>query len=200
MDSSQERILHFPLPDYFVDCSKYFVNKKRGRKATKSTKILSLFVNKSKEESPRKEFIRCCLLRRMVKLLRLVRNNKIKKVLPHPFLGEILNVLIANLEVVLPFIEKKNLPYVENKTNMKFKSYNDAFCKFFFSKSPIKEIYKLYVEYFFATKNCADRSKELGAYCCKEQCTEDFECQTKWSKLKELLVQEADIYCSSFLE
>ncbi|OMJ67709.1 hypothetical protein SteCoe_35056 [Stentor coeruleus] len=171
---------------------------KRGRKITKSTEILSQFLDNSLNKAPRKEYVRCCLLRRLVKMIRLVLNNKIKLAL-HSSTIEILNFIESNKEELKHIINKENLPFEENKVNVKFKSYSDGYCRQFFSNTVAREIYKLYIEYLFSGQTLEQRSKDLGLYCCRKGTEENAECKEKWEKLKEILLGESEVcYEESF--
>lgn len=166
---------------------------KRGRKTTKSTEVLSQFLDKSLNKAPRKEYVRCCLLRKLVKMIRLVLNNKIKLVM-HSSTIEILNFLESNKEELNHIINREKLPFGENKANEQFKSYSDAYCKQFFSNAVVREVYRLYIEYIFSACTLKIRCKDLGVYCCKEKIGDSFECKEKWERLKEILLRESEVY------
>ncbi|OMJ79494.1 hypothetical protein SteCoe_20504 [Stentor coeruleus] len=187
-------ILQVLLPSvifpYFIQEHSNIPATKRGRRIACSTEILSEFLDKKKKKAPRKEYIRCSVLRKMIKLIRSATKSKIKIEL-HPIVIEILSLITANIEESRIMVEKNSLPFVENHENLEFKSYSDAFCKKFFSRPLAREIYKLYIEYLFIARTEDQRSKDLGIFCCDKTCN-DHDCSAKWMKMKELLLKEVE--------
>lgn len=161
---------------------------KRGRKALDLTLILSEFYSRSKKDPPRREYIRCSLLRKMLKFLRLHFKNKIKPS-SHPFFQELINIIEANEKEVKKLTAKEKLPYVENKSNLRFKSYNNEFCKNFLSSTLMWTIFIYFVEYLFACYSFEDLQKTLGIYCCKDQCLGEPQCRLKYEKVKSILYE-----------
>ncbi|OMJ70990.1 hypothetical protein SteCoe_30917 [Stentor coeruleus] len=184
-------ILLSPIFPYFIQENFKVETTKRGRKTVCSTEILSEFLDKKKKKSPRKEYIRCSILRKLIKLIRSVMKNMIKTSL-HPINIEILKLISANMDESKMMIKKDSLPYIENHTNTKFRSYNDAFCKQFFSRPLARELYKLYIEYLFIARNEEQRNKDLSVFCC-DKTKNDHDCSAKWEKLKELLLSEVEV-------
>lgn len=161
---------------------------KRGRKALDLTVILSEFYSRSKKDPPRREYIRCSILRKMLKFIRLYFRNKLKPSI-HPFYQELINLIQANEKEVKKLTAKERLPYVENKSNHKFKSYNNEFCKSFLSSSLMWTVFIYFVEYLFACYSFQDLQKALGIYCCKGLCLGEHECRSKYEKVKSILYE-----------
>lgn len=53
-------------------------DNKKGRKMTEFSKILTDFLDSTLKKKPRKEFIRCTILRKLVKIIRSVLKNHVK--------------------------------------------------------------------------------------------------------------------------
>lgn len=162
---------------------------KKGRSATEATGILSQFLDKSLEKSPRKDNIRCTLIRRIIKLIRSVIKCQIKIALNIKSL-ELLKIISTNIDELSKLVDKKNLPFIENKTNKKFKSYNSSYCRIFFSNNVIRKLYFTYIDYIFTTRTFDQRCKDLGVYCCKDKKIKSSKCTKKWEMLKNILLKE----------
>ncbi|OMJ74999.1 hypothetical protein SteCoe_25958 [Stentor coeruleus] len=162
---------------------------KKGRSTCESTEILSQFLDKSLDKSPRKDNIRCTLIRRIIKLIRSVNKCKIKISL-NPKSLKLLKIISANIDELSKLVNKKNLPYIENKTNKKYKSYNDSYCRIFFSNNVIRELYFVYIDYIFTSRTFEERCKDLNIYCCKDKRIRSSRCTKKWEKLKNILLKE----------
>ena len=163
-----------------------------GRKKSQVTKVLSLFFSQNKTTRPRKEFFRCLLLRMLTKLLRNIRKNKLPYKY-HPLIKDIINLFNENAQSLSFFIDKKNAPFVDNKTNNFFKSYNDHYCKFIFSSEIVHKVYLLFIEYSFQSNSIKQISQRFRIFCCKNECQEGMDCKIKWEKLKNILIQESFI-------
>jgi hypothetical protein len=165
---------------------------KKGRKTEKITELLSLFFNKKRTQPPRKEYIRCTLLRKIYKHLRSIKHKNFI-VTENSYIQNISKLYQGNPEEIDKIIDKPNTPFMDNKTNRKYKSYCDAYCQFVFSSRVFKEIYVNYIEYLFSFYSYKHLSKKLGASCCYNNCIEGFDCKIKWTQLKEYLIQESNI-------
>lgn len=164
-------------------------DNKKGRKMTEFSKILTDFLDSTLKKKPRKEFIRCTILRKLVKIIRSVLKNHVKIII-NSISIEMLKIISENADDLRNAVNKNNLPYVENKKNRKYKSYNDKFCEMFFSNAIIKKVYALYIEYIFTTRNFDQRCKDLGVYCCKKKNIKSVHCMMKWEILKDYLLRE----------
>lgn len=162
---------------------------KKGRSVSESTGILSQFLDKSLEKSPRKDNIRCTLIRRITKLIRSVTKCQIKIPL-NPKSLKLLEIISTNIDELSKLVDKKNLPFIEKKTNKKFKSYNSSYCRIFFSNNIIRELYFIYIDYIFKTRTFDQRCKDLGVYCCKDKRIRSSKCTKKWEMLKTVLLKE----------
>ena len=161
--------------------------EKRGRKSLNSTIILSEFFGKNRKDPPRREYIRCCLFRKMFKFIRSIRKNKVESS-TMLFYKELLEVISENYKEIKKLTAKENLPYVENKTNKKYRSYNNKFCKEFLKNDLIKKVFCLFVEYLFTNFSLEELSKKLGIYCCKDTCQDELSCRIRFEKIKYLIL------------
>lgn len=163
------------------------ISNKRGRKPTVFTKVLSLFIAKNQKGPPRKEFIRCCILRLFRKTLNSLEKNR-KNLKFHPILIDITRLFNNNIDLIKSYTAKPNLPKMDHSSNKKFNTYNNNYCQNFLSCEIMQQIYRLFIDYLFETLSIRELGKKIGAFCCKDQCDQGNACQVKWEMLKELLI------------
>lgn len=171
------------------DDERHLKKEKRGRKAIEMTIALSKFLAKNRKEPPRKEFLRCCLFRKMFKMIRSILKNRASIIL-HPSYALLCILVKTNSDHILTKIEKQNLPYVENKTNEIYKSYSNSFCKDFFADLLMRQIFETFIDVVFATYSLKDMQNSIGVYCCKGTCANESLCTVKFEWLKEVILED----------
>ena len=177
-----------PLP-FDVSEEKQKTIEKRGRKTKSLTTVLSIFLAKNKKASPRNEFIRCCLLSKMLKMIRSILNDK-ARIFLHPSYAVFCIIVKTHSEYVLGKIDKNNFPYRENKKNLLIKTYNKNFYKAFFCDVLMRQIFEVFIEFVFGSYTLKGLQKYIGVYCCKETCEDESLCRVKYHWLKEAVLED----------
>ena len=148
--------------------------------------FLKNFYSKKKVKTPRKEYLRCSIFRKFIKLVNTIIKEKAKLCNNLIFINFSM-IVLNNKEVLLQVIHKDNLPYTENRKNLQFKSFNDEFCeRFFIGKPFVQEIFRVFIEYIFSLE-IEKLSKYIGVYCCKENCENANDCLSRYH-LQKLLI------------
>jgi hypothetical protein len=163
--------------------------EKRGRKAIKMTIALSHFFNKNGQGPPRKEYLRCGLFRKMFKMIKSININK-ARIIIHPAYAQFCIIVKNNSEIIKTKIDRTQLPYVENKANSSFKSYNNAFCRGFLQDELMKSIFFLFVDVLFSTFTIKELQKTIGVFCCRQECTDQEACRMKYDQLKQIILED----------
>jgi hypothetical protein len=123
----------------------------------------------------------------MFKFIKTTKKNKLET-RSQVFHDELVQIIRENSKEIKKITDRDKLPFVENRTNLKFKSYNNKFCKQFLENDLIKKVFYLFVEYLFANYSLGELSKKLGIYCCKERCVDEFACRVRFEKIKFLIL------------
>ena len=161
---------------------------------TTLSSLLKSFYSKKKGKTPRKEYLRCNIFRKFIKLVNCIIKGKAKLCLDPIFLN-FCSLVLNNKEELLQVIERDNLPYTENRKNLQFKSFNDEFCEKFFKDRPfVQQIFCVFIEYIFSL-SIENLSKNIGVYCCEEHCENANNCLFRYQQLKLYIVQ--DIICKN---
>ena len=151
--------------------------------------VLKSFFSKKRNSLPRKEFLRCNILRKFIKKLKKIISKREILDLEPSFLN-LCNLVLQNKEEVLEAIDRDHLPYTENRKNKQFKSFNDKFCEIFFKdRLLIQQIFCLFIEYIF-TQSIQKLSKDIGVFCCMKECESINTCGLKYQQLKLYIVHD----------
>lgn len=170
------------------------------RKVKIETKIRALFIGRGLRKYPKKEYIRCKLIRGHKRVLRTMIENHntidqlheidsasssskvyywnllLSSYLQYPKIFE----EISPVEVgpVNKQMKKKNL----DLNNIK-RSFNKEFCQEYFSNPQIKESYHNYINYIFSDLDIESQIKYFGFKCCSSSSHTE-SCIFKWTILK----------------
>lgn len=177
-----------------------------NKKLLKSDKkILSLFdsCRKSSHLPPKKEYVRCKLIRGHKRAIRQIINNQIPKTTIHKFpetdakaqsLWQILKQIYENHSNELDEISKTEAgPITDGKTKREDreakrteKSFNSKFCEEYFSSSCVRESFSVYLELIFCQFDPSVLCERFEFCCCraKKHCVD---CVEKWLVLKDYL-------------
>ena len=187
---------------------KHLIFKPDQRKRKRETLIMKMFTtNKNKKiQSPKKEYVRCKVIRGHKKLIRNLSESSIPKkgiakfklrnsaqVLHyrkfHDHLNENENIL---LDIALtesgPLTDGKNKQRVKQKDNYK-NSYNNEFCADYFKSPVVRHSFKLFFELVFSKNNPKSLRQRFGFTCCVCN-NHTLECYEKWQCLKYYLQNE----------
>ena len=151
--------------------------------------ILKSFYCKKRNSPPRKEFLRCNIFRKFIKTINRIIKGKVKLNLEPLFLN-LCSLVLQNKEELLKAIHRDCLPYTENKKNTQFKSFNNEFCELFFEgRLLVQQIFCVFIEYIF-TLDIRKLSKDIGVFCCKNDCTSPDACGFRYQQLKLYIAQD----------
>ncbi|OMJ82729.1 hypothetical protein SteCoe_16495 [Stentor coeruleus] len=149
--------------------------------------------NQIKISFPKKEYIRCKLIRGTKKSIRILG----KKALPKK-LGNFKNLSSSMLDnwntMMRYFHENQKILSQFSSTQDKIpdketKSYNLKFCKIFFERLEVREAFQFYVKYLFSDYDCNRLCKEFNFQCCKGH-MHSLECGKRWEELKHFILND----------
>lgn len=174
----------------------YTDKKSTGRKQIVDTKILGKFQSLSKPSPPKKEYLRCKMIRGHKRANRQIE----KKIFPK----RTLNVYSAKAQSYWDQLTKcfnlhKSVLVEESKTeagpktdgktkrntgeNNIPKSFNEKFCKRYFQPVQVRESYFYYTEYIFSEFEPDVLCKKFKLRCCRAP-EHSSECLNAWNLLK----------------
>jgi hypothetical protein len=184
--------------------------KNRGRKAKKSNSevsTLSIFFRGSKH--PKKEYIRCKIIRGQKRAIRHSLNKKIPTTTIHKVnkdnkaevkaWNDFAKHTTDNEEFFNEMSKTVNGPKTDGAAKRKKKadepisaevqkSFNDVFCAQYFNNCLVVENYKLYLDVIFASMDPENLINRFDFSCCKSENQKHFvDCDTKWDQLKDYL-------------
>ena len=182
------------------------------RKVKAETKIRSQFISKGCRKFPKKEYIRCKLIRGHKRILREIMGNEeylknIAETKDHSSCKQAYWSLLINSFLKYKKILVELIPVVvgpvneimkkkKMRTDHLKKSFNGDFCREYLSKIETRESYFYYVEFLFSDMNCSKLIKKFGFKCCNNE-DHDYSCFLKWLLLKkfcsQMLLEELDI-------
>ena len=183
-----------------------------SRKVKAETKIRSQFISKGSRKFPKKEYIRCKLIRGHKRILRQITANEayIKDLLENSnenepkqiYLRLLVSCFLANKNILSELIPVEMGPVNEvmKKKNMKVdhlkKSFNGDFCREYLEKIETRESYYYYIEFLFSDFKCSKLIKKFGFKCCLQE-NHTQACYLKWLLLKKycshLILEDLDI-------
>lgn len=173
------------------------------RKVKAESKIRSLFFSIGARNFPKKEYIRCKLIRGHKRALRSILDKiEMNDVVGNScefsssklhYWGLILESFFRNQEYfkdIIPvevgpineFMKRKNMQVDHLK-----RSFNAQFCRDYLAKLETRESYSYYIEYLFSDIDCEKLIKIFGFRCCQKD-RHRGSCNLKWIILKK--------YCS----
>ncbi|OMJ67454.1 hypothetical protein SteCoe_35380 [Stentor coeruleus] len=185
--------------------------KSRGRQAKSVNEVKALQCFFKNNKAPKKEYIRCKIIRGQKRAIRHALNNRIPTTTIHkvnhlnPYEIQAWNSFaldVKKYEDVFKEISKtENGPKTDGaakrKNSEKFvspeiqKSFNDLYCKDYFGDSLVLENYKLYIDVIFALNEPENLIKRFDFSCCNSANNKHFpDCYMKWENLKQYLKVE----------
>lgn len=188
------------------------------RKRTIDANILDLFIKtrfNSHPSAPKKEYLRCRLIRGHKRFNRALMQKNLSKSLVEKYqlLKPLAIEILEKLEecFLRHALELGDICKTEKgpKTDGKAKrgshglegenSFNNAFCSLYFSSESIRESYYYYIELLFVNLDPDFLSEFFEISCCREK--HDFRCLEKWLVLKKYLnhIMIEDLDLSPFL-
>ena len=173
------------------------------RKVKAESKIRSLFYSVGARNFPKKEYIRCKLIRGHKRALRsllekVAISEGVENVDTFPtsklyYWGLIEELFFRNQDYFQDIIPVEVGPINELMKRKKMKvdhlkrSFNAEFCRDYLAKQETRESYSYYIEYLFSEINCEKLIKIFGFRCCQKEIHRN-SCYLKWVILKK--------YCS----
>ncbi|CAG9317207.1 unnamed protein product [Blepharisma stoltei] len=174
--------------------------KKAGRRTGDDTIILSLFSREKNNRPPKKEYLRCQLIRGHKRMIRnlgsdIIPRKTLNKAKICREIFETYNKLKIcyekNKEVLNRACQTINGPKTDGQAKRQkikedrdiSRSYNNKYCKSYFESSEVRESYQLYIDYLFANAGPSELSKKFKFSCCKSEKHND-ECIIKWNILR----------------
>lgn len=164
------------------------------------TLILETFNTGTSFKNPKKEFINAFIIRAIKRVFRSIAKGQIplKTCIAIDVRDNNEMIIWENLQRIfrydIDFILKEMKPEVGPETDGKskrkdkeagYKSFNNAFCKSFFSKEQMRKALSEIISLFycnFSAKRCCER---FNFYCCKERDNHNDECDEKWARLRD---------------
>ncbi|OMJ85142.1 hypothetical protein SteCoe_13608 [Stentor coeruleus] len=183
------------------------LKKNRGRKSKNSqTEISILYSFFRGQKCPKKEYIRCKIIRGQKRAIRHALNGKIPTTTIHKvnkenegelnYWNDFANHTIDNDEFFLEMSKTVNGPKTDGAARRKGepvspgiqKSFNDVFCAQYFNNDLVIENYKLYLDVIFSLMEPENLIKRFDFSCCKSEDRNHFpDCHRKWNDLKDYL-------------
>lgn len=168
-------------------------------------KILNLFdtCRKTASQAPKKEYVRCKLIRGHKRAVRQIIAGQKPKTTIHKFDQQdsksisIWLLLSRIIEQDLPIFEdtsktesgprtdgksKRRLESLENSQ----RSFNGTFCKTYFQHPSIRESFSAYIDLIFSNFDPESLCEKFEFRCCREE-KHSIECLEKWTRLMNYL-------------
>lgn len=182
-------------------------------------KVLSLFdtCRKSSIKSPKKEYLRCKLIRGHKRAIRQILSNIIPKTTIHKFNST--DVKAHSLwTLMIKIINKDNSlfskiskteegPITDGRAKRSAeslmsseKSFNAAFCKTYFSNTNVRESFFQYINLIFVDFEPKVLCKKFDFACCRKV-RHSVECMEKWGDLYRYITQDMieELSCEPFV-
>ena len=163
------------------------------------TRIRTLFVSKGYRKFPKKEYIRCKLIRGHKRVLRAIqeKENNLGAFLQEDMYSDGKKyywLLIAESFVVNREAFTKLIPVDAGPVNVMMKkrnvctenlkkSFNKEFCREYLEDEETRKSYSYYINYLFCDLDCERLKKIFGFRCCTAA-KHKYYCQVKWIWLK----------------
>ncbi|CAG9322487.1 unnamed protein product [Blepharisma stoltei] len=174
-----------------------------GRKSKLEAKIKNCFYNAKRASTtpPKKEYLRCRIIRGHKRILRQIKNQKIptrtinsfdpKNPTAMKIWMKLTKVFHKHEEVLFQISKTENGPKTDGKSKRKEKfkatanSFNSGFCKEYFTPYGVRESYYYYVELLFVDLNPRILCDKFEFNCCRGN--HDFQCLEKWLLMKKYI-------------
>jgi hypothetical protein len=172
------------------------------------SKVLEKFDSNKKatQKPPKKEYLRCKLIRGHKRAIRQIRLEVIPKATIHKFEIEdlkaysiwiLLKKLVLENQTIFSTLSKteagpltdgraKRLSGSEKSSS---KSFNFNFCKDYFSIPIVRESFFHYINLIFVNFNPTILCKKFEFYCCRFE-LHSIECMEKWNELYKYITQD----------
>ena len=194
-------------------------NEFRKVQGRNDIKVLSAFDTgrKSVHKSPKKEYLRCKLVRGHKRAIRQILSNIIPKTTIHKFNSTdvkahslwTLMIKIINKDSSLftnmsrtesgPITDGRAKRSAESMQNSE-KSFNAAFCKVYFSNVNVRESFFQYINLIFVDFDPATLCKKFDFMCCRGN-THSVQCMEKWGELYRYITHDMieELSCEPFV-
>ena len=177
---------------------------RRGKRNT--VKILSDFECKS-GNSPKKEYIRCKLIRGHKRAIRnAFIGKKAKKTINRVNLKNKKQIVklnefsthANNSKVMLEEVSRpENGPKTDGiskrskvELDKAEKSFNNSYCRKYFRNSLTRESFKLYLDFLFHGSSVNELCDKFDFSCCSQRSNHNVDCKEKWTNLEKYLKVE----------
>ncbi|CAG9313298.1 unnamed protein product [Blepharisma stoltei] len=170
--------------------------KSTGRKQIVDTKILGRFQSSSNPYPPKKEYLRCKMIRGHKRANRQIEKSVIPKrtinaysSIAEVYWSKLAACFNAHKDVLIEESKTEAGPKTDGKTKRNCnennipKSFNEKFCKRYFSPEEVRESYFYYTEYIFAEFDPDVMCKKFKLRCCRSP-IHNSECFESWKLLK----------------
>ena len=168
---------------------------------------------KSSQIPPKKEYIRCKLIRGHKRAIRQVISNQIPKATIHKFDPEdskahslwmmMKQIYITNQSEFDSISKTESGPATDgrskrNEDSLKSseKSFNSSFCRTYFCSKNVRESFAVYLDLIFSNFDPQTLSEKFEFFCCRRE-LHSVDCLEKWVDLMEYLKTEmlTDVGC-----
>ncbi|CAG9311373.1 unnamed protein product [Blepharisma stoltei] len=190
--SSPARVPEIPIETEDL----YSTKKSTGRKQIVDTKILNRFESLSKPKPPKKEYLRCKMIRGHKRVNRQIeRGIKPKRTLnvfsakAKSYWDQLLKSFNQYKSILSQESKTEAGPKTDGKTKRKGeendlpKSFNGKFCRKYFEPIEVRESYFYYTEYVFSEFDPDVLCKKFKLRCCRAP-QHSSECMNSWKLLK----------------
>ncbi|OMJ70277.1 hypothetical protein SteCoe_31789 [Stentor coeruleus] len=146
-----------------------------------------------KTSSPKKEYIRCKLIRGTKKSIRILNKSSFPNKLGN--FESISSQTLINWNAMMNyFIENKHVLKEFSSTQDKIpdketRSYNLKFCKMFFERLEVREAFQLYIEFLFSDYDYLRLCREFNFQCCRTL-RHTQQCGKRWEELKHFILND----------
>ncbi|OMJ87958.1 hypothetical protein SteCoe_10193 [Stentor coeruleus] len=146
-----------------------------------------------KISSPKKEYIRCKLIRGTKKSIRILNKSSFPNKLGN-FEG-ISPQTLTNWNAMMNYFTEnkhvlKEFSSTQNKIpDKEIRSYNLKFCKMFFERLEVREAFMLYIEFLFSDYDCLRLCREFNFQCCRTL-RHTQQCGKRWEELKNFILND----------
>lgn len=182
-------------------------HKPLGRQRSKATDLLSQFQCKRSNKHPKKEIIRCEVIRGIKRAIRQLAEGKaplkgwhgfeqVRDLEAQPLWEKLKELVESHPEVLLNIANTEAGPKTDGKVvrarggdQSRFNSFNDAFCRWFYSTSVVRSFHRLYVELVFGHSKAESLVVKLPFVCCQST-VHSQACGEKWRALKRYLMTD----------
>lgn len=200
-------VLYMKQPSTHLQTTLSETRKPLGRQRSKATELLSQFHCKRSHKHPKKEIIRCELIRGIKRAIRQLTEGKRPVKGWHGFptdhshadlVWKQLSVLVQMHSQALKAIAHTNAgPKTDGKVtrsregdHSRFNSFNDSFCKWFYTFPAVRSFHRLYIELVFIDLTPESLASKLPFVCCQTPSSHSQTCAEKWKALKNYLMTD----------